>query len=324
MKKENIWTILFMVFFVVIIWEGVYLYNHFKDYIGGTGNTQTEQVGSEVVDSDEEETEDVEDTQNSQGTESEQESETMTDTQENQEEETEGTSESESQKPENTPETEVNPVPNPTPTPTPTPNPQPSNPGEMITLQPNLMIGDSRTVGLSYYSKATDVTYFAFEGMGSRSLLTNPKKLEVAGLGEVTFEELITKVKFERIYIMLGINEVEDTAGSILKRHKDAVDLIHSIQPEAKVIIMANIHVSDEFQTQKPVFKNTTLDNINSTLATMANGYNVFYLDGNELFDDENGNLSTAYTGDGCHLKAVHYPTWYAWIMEQSRELMGE
>ncbi|MBO5657244.1 MAG: hypothetical protein J6R94_03575 [Agathobacter sp.] len=313
MKKENIWTILFMIFFVVIIWEGVYLYNHFKGYIGGTGNTQTEQVGTEVVDSDEEESEDVQDTQETQDTQDAQ------DTQDKQEQETEGASESEesketeTQEPESTPESEVKPDP--------TPNPQPSNPGEMITLQPNLMIGDSRTVGLSYYSKATDVSYFAFEGMGSRSLLTNPKKLKVDGLGEVTFRELISKVKFERIYIMLGINEIEDTATSILNRHKEAIDLIHSLQPEAKVIIMANIHVSDEFQTKKPVFQNTTLNNINNTLATLANGYDTFYLDGNVLFDDENGNLSTVYTGDGCHLKAVHYPTWYAWIMEQSKEM---
>lgn len=38
------------------------------------------------------------------------------------------------------------------------------------------------------------------------------------------------------------------------------------------------------------------------------------YIDVNSLFDDENGNLSMAYSTDGAHILGKYYSVWVEWI----------
>ena len=51
----------------------------------------------------------------------------------------------------------------------------------------------------------------------------------------------------------------------------------------------------------------------------MADGREIFYLDVNELFDDEEGNLSKAYTTDSTHVLGKYYADWVTWILNHAR-----
>ena len=62
---------------------------------------------------------------------------------------------------------------------------------------------------------------------------------------------------------------------------------------------------------------------INQAQGALANGQNIFYLDANPMFVDENGDLSTSYSGDGCHLNKAACKTFAAWIIEQTKSLLG-
>ena len=49
----------------------------------------------------------------------------------------------------------------------------------------------------------------------------------------------------------------------------------------------------------------------------------IIYMDANFMFVDANGNLSSDYSGDGCHLRAKEYIRWVEWIKAQTKELLG-
>ena len=58
--------------------------------------------------------------------------------------------------------------------------------------------------------------------------------------------------------------------------------------------------------------------------AEMADERTIFYLDANELFDDEGGGLGEIYTSDDTHILARYYPDWAAWILRHARTVPGK
>ena len=68
-----------------------------------------------------------------------------------------------------------------------------------------------------------------------------------------------------------------------------------------------------------PVYTNENIDRFNQAVEQMTDGRNRFYLDVNELFDDENGNLSETYTMDNAHVLGKYYADWVAWILQHAR-----
>ena len=47
----------------------------------------------------------------------------------------------------------------------------------------------------------------------------------------------------------------------------------------------------------------------------MADNRKLIYLDVNELFDDEGGNLAEQYTADNAHVLGKYYADWVEWIL---------
>ena len=90
-------------------------------------------------------------------------------------------------------------------------------------------------------------------------------------------------------------------------------------QPTAVIILQANLHIAEKVFTD--VENNVRLDKINLGIRKIADNEKVFYIDGNPLFDDENGNLNPELTSDGVHLYAEHYNGWCDWIREETKKI---
>ena len=43
-----------------------------------------------------------------------------------------------------------------------------------------------------------------------------------------------------------------------------------------------------------------------------------FYIDINEKFDDDNGNLNSNYTSDNVHIYAKYYKEWSNWLCQNA------
>lgn len=190
-----------------------------------------------------------------------------------------------------------------------------------ISMSEALFIGDSRTVGLSEYSGINDADFFANVGMSVYNIYK--KTLSVPGVGKVTLSELLNNKKYDKIYIMLGINEIGYRFDNIVAKYKELIDFIQEKQPNAVIFIEANLHVGKSRSDSDKVVNNDAINSLNAALSALADGNKIIYIDANTVFDDENGNLSSDKTEDNTHLYAKYYAEWGDWIVKQTASLLG-
>lgn len=217
-------------------------------------------------------------------------------------------------------EPDVAPTPEPTSTPVqtiePMATPKPSKDPTPVSLNDTLFVGDSRTVGIREYSGLKGADFFCSVGMNVFDV--TGESLSVDGVGNVTLSQLLSKKQYSKIYIMLGINEVGYPHSSVVDKYSKVLDLIKEKQPNASIIIEANLHVSKSRSDSDKVVNNAAISDLNTKLSALADGSKVFYIDANTIFDDASGSLSSDMTSDGTHLYAKYYPTWVEWISTET------
>lgn len=191
----------------------------------------------------------------------------------------------------------------------------PSQPTSGGSFADALFIGDSRTEGLRLYGNMTGAVFFSNKGMSINNV--QKEVLNVDGIGNVNLSGALSARQYGKIYIMLGINEIGSKLENNAQNFKSLIDYIRSVQPKAKVIIEANLHVSAaKSSVPGTVFNNPRIDSYNNMLAELADGKNVFYVNANVLFDDSAGNLRAECTSDGIHIYAKHYSEWAQWLLQ--------
>ncbi|MCM1387623.1 MAG: GDSL-type esterase/lipase family protein [Bacillus sp. (in: Bacteria)] len=177
-------------------------------------------------------------------------------------------------------------------------------------------LGDSRTMGISDYS-GLNADFYCENGMTIYKLL-DEKGVTYQKTGEkVNLNQVMQQKQYGKIYIMLGMNELgyRDT-NYFLERYREVLSQIRQWQPQAIIFLMANLHVSQEKNNIQTEFNNININSKNVAAATLADGINVFYLDSNPLFTDENGLLKDDITFDGVHLYANNYLEWKTFLAQ--------
>lgn len=145
------------------------------------------------------------------------------------------------------------------------------------------------------------------------------KKSET-GTGTLNLEDYLSQNKFGKIYILLGINEIGYSYAWIVSNYTAVVEKIHTLQPDAKIIIQSNMHVTKAKSDANPdTFNNVRIDELNKRLSALADNEYIFYLGFESIFDDENGNLKTDYSRDGIHFKADTYKIWRDWLIQNGK-----
>ena len=177
-----------------------------------------------------------------------------------------------------------------------------------------LFVGDSRTVGLSEYGDLGNADVFADSGMSVFNLLdSKPKK----GAGsDKTLNQLLEEKNYKAVFLMLGINELGYGNQNILKQYRTVVSYIKEKQPEAALILEANLHVTKTKSDRSPIYNNENINALNQGIKQIAAEENCPYIDVNVIFDDESGNLNETYTTDGSHVLGKYYALWTEWIFD--------
>ena len=180
-------------------------------------------------------------------------------------------------------------------------------------FEETLFIGDSRTEDLLNYNALTTPMIFSRVSTSLYNLHSDPAPVN-HGVGEIDFVDLINNYKFKHIYIMLGFNEIGYARQQTVNKFEALLEEVRAAQPDADIIIQANLHVTPAYAARHPDESNEEIDDFNSKIAQFADGEKIFYIDMNELFDDADGALDTQYTGDGVHLTPSATKTWAEWL----------
>lgn len=174
-----------------------------------------------------------------------------------------------------------------------------------------LFIGDSRTEDIKLYGNLTGADFFCSVGLSNY-------KVNTVTVDGMLLSEYLANKQYGKIYIMLGLNEIGDSIDYTTGMYKSLVEQIQQVQPSALIFLEANLHVTNWYSQQNPSQSNERLDTYNQKIAELANNTNIFYIDINEIFDDENGALPADYTGDGIHPYAKYYTDWSEWLCKKT------
>ena len=181
-----------------------------------------------------------------------------------------------------------------------------------------LFIGDSRTVGLMEYGKMKETSnFFAREMLSIYNLWDKTTHVYELGtdLGEMNLLTLLATRTYHKVYISLGVNELGiPTTVEYYQRFREALGVIRQLQPDAIIYIQGIMHVSKYKSSTDPAFNNTNIVQRNSWIASLANGRDIFYIDMNPDFCDENGDLIDGSSYDGVHLQAKGYEIWHNFL----------
>ena len=181
-------------------------------------------------------------------------------------------------------------------------------------------LGDSRTLGISDYAGLDAADFYCDSGMTIFKILEEEVTYQKTG-SKVLMPEVLQNKKYGKIYIMLGMNELGyGNTEMYLEQYRQVLNQIREWQPEAIIYIMANLHVSEEKNNMETEFNNMNINSKNAASAELANGTDVFYLDVNPVFTDEEGYLNAELTFDGVHLYAKHYDAWREFLLEHAVE----
>ncbi len=172
-----------------------------------------------------------------------------------------------------------------------------------------LFIGDSRTVGIQEYGIFTNSRFFCSIGMSAANI-------DNEVIDGASFDDLIKNNKFGKVYVMLGINEVGNDFQFTLTKYRAIIERLKTHQPNAIIYIQANLHVSAS--SENNIINNANINYLNSLFSELADNKKVFYIDINELYDDENGCLTAGYTSDGVHPLAAYYKQWCEWLCQKT------
>lgn len=180
-----------------------------------------------------------------------------------------------------------------------------------------LFIGDSRTDGLSEYGHLGNADVFADSGLSSYTAMT--KSLQISGEDETkyTLEELLSERQYKLILVMLGINELGYDRQAAIRKYGELVNWIQELQPEAYLVLEANLHITEAKSQGDDIFNNENINEMNDAIHQLAEEKNLGWLDVNELFDDENGNLNADLSADGAHVLGKYYRDWSDWILQK-------
>lgn len=131
---------------------------------------------------------------------------------------------------------------------------------------------------------------------------------------EPWLEDILAKKQYRRIYLMSGINELGYDEAQTVKRFEEEVLKLKELQPEAEIILEANLHVTSERSEKEAIFNNEGIDRINDYIRQIAEKHGFSYIDVNEIFDDDTGGLTPEYTHDQVHVLGKYYQEWADWI----------
>jgi lysophospholipase L1-like esterase len=177
-----------------------------------------------------------------------------------------------------------------------------------------LFVGDSRTMGLSEYGDLGNASVFANSGMSVFNVLT----ARVSSGGEkLTLDEVLSSKQYQMIYLMLGINELGYDMSQTTKQYEEVLDKIKEMQPEAIMVLEANLHITSEKSEKSPVYSNSKINRLNQEIQKIAEENSCYYIDVNEIFDDDGGSLNQAYSTDGSHVLGRYYAEWVKWLKEE-------
>lgn len=179
-----------------------------------------------------------------------------------------------------------------------------SDPVDDEWFEDTAFIGHSLIQGFSAYSGLNQPDYYYLAGSSVKTLLSSSQVSQPGGTG--TLRSGLKKQSYDKIYLMMGINEVSNKMSTSRSDYLSLITLVRDYNPDADIYVLAVLPVS----ARKASGGVYTIENItayNTMLMELCAEQNCWYVDLYSYFADENGCLPSSVASDGVHLNPKQY-----------------
>lgn len=181
-----------------------------------------------------------------------------------------------------------------------------------------VLIGDSRMQGLILYCGLSRITSYTYKGLTVDSVFTKPvidweeaadlpedKKIpaDLWSDGKVPVMSALSQTEFNKVYIMLGINETGwPDAVYFADAYGTVIDAIRETNPDCLIYMLSIFPVTKAVSDTHDYVTNEKIALYNEYLQQLAFEKEVFLVDLAPAVVDENGVLPADSGVDGIHL----------------------
>ena len=183
-----------------------------------------------------------------------------------------------------------------------------------------VFLGDSRTEGLSLYSGLKTGYFYTAVGATVESVFSK-KNFETEGGEKVPLLDAVAEQDCDKIYIMLGINEL---GWSKVKTFHDQYaklgDRVRADHPEAKIVLQSIPPVSAKQEAKKTYVNNARIAEYNGVIQALAEEKECYFLDVAACLTGGDGLLPKDLNFDGIHLNPAGCKVWLNYLRTHSLE----
>jgi len=173
-----------------------------------------------------------------------------------------------------------------------------------------LFIGDSRTEGFMLYSGVKGAKAYTARGLMVDTYFTAPV-VDMNGTKISVSQAVESESSFERIYIMLGVNELGWAYDSVfISKYENLVDHVKSCMPDTEIIVQSIIPVTLAKSESDEIYNNENITRYNGLIRDMCARKSVTYMDLVPYFVGDDGALPEEAAFDGIHLQKSYCERW--------------
>jgi len=179
------------------------------------------------------------------------------------------------------------------------------------------IIGHSLIMGLADYSGLKTPDYYYLSGSSSRTILSS-SSVTLPNNKVGTLESGLSGKSYERIYLMLGINEVPGIIGALKNDYLNFLKVVRKYNPDAEIFVLAVLPVTRNIDV-RGTFTIEKILTYNDMLKEVCAEENCWYVDLYTGFADEEGFLPSAVSSDGIHLHVGVYKNMLDYIRSHTK-----
>ncbi len=179
-----------------------------------------------------------------------------------------------------------------------------------------VFVGDSITTGIELYGVMENTDVLAGTGVNLLTVYT-AQVVKLDDGSRITIMDGLKNKQYQKVYVMLGGNEVRDEAKEqFIKNYTRVIDDIRKLQPNATLYIQSITPVT---KVNNYKMDNQRIDEFNEALLNLCVEKGVYYLNVAECMKDENGMLPDAASpADGMHFGPEYYNKWFDYLMQHT------
>ncbi len=183
-----------------------------------------------------------------------------------------------------------------------------------------MFVGDSLSQGFDVYASSLDITPIAaaFKGATPQGFVENRTAEIRTGTSLAMWDHVVAQTP-DTIYVCIGANALvaTDDDAAFLHYYGQMLDALRTQFPTLPIYVMAIPPVTDWAEAARSRLANSRIDSLNDAISLMSIERGMYYLNIQEVLEDENGYLreDIASSNDGLHLKdSTGYTEWLDYL----------